>query len=103
MLDDQFMWPLIRQARMGLADPQLVPAGWSEYRGDVLVADIQREKGVGEPEAEAGLRAWVEGHRGQLHVETHPPHRPIGSMLPSAGSGGTSLIVLLPDNEIPDE
>jgi hypothetical protein len=103
MLDDQFMWPLVRQARMGLADPELVMAGWGEYKGDVLVADIQREKGLGAREAEEELRAWVATHGGQLRVETHPRHRPIGSLMPTAGSGGTSLIVLLADDEIPAE
>jgi hypothetical protein len=101
MLDDDFMWPLVLQARMGLADAQLVRAGWGEYKGDVLVADLQREKGLGEPEAEQELRVWVARHGGQLQVETYQPHRPLGSMVPTARSGGTSLIVLIRDDKIP--
>ena len=59
MLDDDFMWPLVLQARMGLADAQLVRAGWGEYKGDVLVADLQREKVRLEREIAHAEHEWL--------------------------------------------
>lgn len=103
MLDDEFMLPLVRAARMGLADPRVVAAGWAEYRGDALLDDVQREKQLDRGEAEAELAAWVAHHGGQLRTETQPSRRSPGSLFPTAASGGTSLVVLLPEDEIPPE
>jgi hypothetical protein len=103
MLEDEFMLPLVRVARMGLADPRVVAAGWAEYRGDVLLDDIQREKQLDRDEAAAELAEWVERHRGQLRTETQTSRRSAGSLFPTAASGGTSLVVLLPDDEIPSD
>jgi hypothetical protein len=103
MLDDDFMWPLMRQAGGGLAVPQLVLAGWSEYKGDVLVADIQREKGLDEQEAENELRAWVARHGGNVQRETHRLRRAPGAKFPTAESVTTALVVLLPDAAVPAE
>lgn len=103
MLDDDFMWPLVRQARIGLANPQLIRAGWSDYKGDVLVADIQREKGLGEQEAEEELRAWVARYGGEVRRETYRLPRAPGAKFPTAASVTTALIVLLPDAAVPTE
>jgi hypothetical protein len=103
MLDDDFMWPLVQQARMGLVVPRLARAGWSEYKGDVLVADIRRDKGLDEQEAEEELRAWVASHGGDVRLETHHLPRAPGAKFPTAGSVATELIVLLPDAAVPAE
>lgn len=100
MLDDDFMWPLVRQAGMGFVNTRL-PTGWSEYKGDQLVADIQREKGLGALEAEQELRTWVERHGGEVRTEMQGGHRPPGSKLRNPGTA--VLIVLLLDAAIPTE
>jgi hypothetical protein len=103
MLDDDFMWLLVRQAGGGMARPQLARAGRSEYKGDVLVADIQREKGVDEREAEEELRAWISRYGGEVHRETYHLPRAPGAKFPTAASVATALIVLLPDAAVPAE
>lgn len=99
MLDDAFMLPLLPSARLGIADPRMLAAGFAEYRGYELLNEIQERKQIDRAEAESQLREWVARRGGELHAESHPSRRPTGSLFPTAASGGTSLIVVLPDTE----
>jgi len=99
MLDDDFMIPLLRQARMGFVNP-LIPAWWTEYKADPLVSQIQQAKGLEAHEAEKELRAWVLAHGGDVRIELFRPKR-VGSMLPPPPHA--SLIAVLPDAAIPPE
>jgi hypothetical protein len=100
MLDDAYMWPVVLAHAMGMADPHLARIGWREFKGDPIVSDIQRDRGLGQQEPEHELRTWVMARGGDLRTELFRPRR-IGSIVPSAPLA--SLVVVLPDAAIPPE
>ena len=99
MLDDAYMWPLVLANAM-MADTRLARVGWHDFKGDVIVSDIQRDKGLGKQQAEDELRTWASAHGGDVRTELFQPLR-VGSIVPSAPL--PFLVVVLPDAAIPPE
>lgn len=79
---------------MGLASAQVVAGGWSEYKGDVVLAEIRCAKTLDEHEAYRELYEWVARHGGKVATEVHRgrwPQRVVGA----------SRVIYLPDAVVP--
>ena len=99
MLDDEFMWPLVRENPI-MASARVIAAGAREFKGDVIVGQVRDAKGLSETDARQAVADWAASKGGYLYDEEQRTRRPTGAML---GSGPVfALVLVLPAHVVPE-
>jgi hypothetical protein len=92
MLDDNFMDVLL-----GKMVHSARTSGLVEFKGDHMVAEIQKEYDLDEASAEAELNGWLTSRGGWLEGREYDFGPPKGSMVRTAASTGYERVAILPD------